>query len=166
MADYKLNIFEALKAVDLNDGEWLSRQSPEARKAFAPPVFLRFASAIQARELESGYTIMMVNDRVNKHANEIMSQHPDLIFKLAASCGLGTKQDHKWIANSKRKAVQGGARGLIELAHPDAKPDEIDLLLTLYTEDEYQELADGSGLPIDEQKAAVKAFKKNRKANG
>ena len=147
--------------MDLQDGDWLSRQPEDARKGFAAPVFLRWASSLASGGIESEYTLMMVNDRVNLHADIIMG-HPDLMFRLAATCGLGKKKRHEWIAGPKRKSANNPARALLEQVHPLAALDEIDLLMTLYTEVEFEDLANGSGLPTDETKAAVKAFRQDR----
>jgi hypothetical protein len=155
-------MFEALAAVDRLDGDWLDRQPEENRKGFAAPVFLRWASAIDGGDFAQEYTISLVNDRVNLYANELMSKYPDLLFRLAASCGVGDRQRHVWLPLAKRKgpSVHSGnaAWQLVAEFNPSASEAEIDLLMGLHTADSFRAFAEDAGLQQDSSKEVLKAY--------
>jgi len=157
VAEYKLDIFEALRAMDTRDGGWLGRQPEEARKGFAAPVFLRWASAVQDGPAGEA-TIWLVNERVNIGALDMMGPHPELLFRLAASCGLGTRQRHEWLGMPSRKATSNKARELVERFYPTANAWEIDMLLRQHTRDTFQQFVNETGCTPDEAKEAMKAY--------
>lgn len=158
MAEHKLDIFDALRAMDRRDGGWLERQPEENRKGFAPPVFLRWASAVKDGP-EGEAMMILINERVNIGANEMMSQHPELLFRLAASCGLGP-QKHEWLGMPARKASSNAAAALIERFHPEANPREIEMLLRQFTPETFEGFVNESGCAPDEAKEAMKAYGK------
>jgi len=162
MAEYKLDIFEALAAVDKQDGDWFDRQPEDNQKGFAPPVFLRWISSIDGGEFAQEYTLTLVNDRVNLFANELMTKYPDLLFRLAASCGVGEKQRHAWLPLAKQKGSsvhsKNAAWQLVAEYNPSASETEIDLLVALHTADSFKAFTEDAGLQADESKEALRAY--------
>lgn len=161
MADYKFDIFLALGAVDKCDGAWFAKQTEEVRKAFAAPVFLRWAASVAGDGINHEYMLCAVNDRVNVNADIIMSSHPELMFRLAASCGVGRKLKHEWVPTHGRRGGKANkAFDLIARFHPSANDTEIEMLMSMYTKETFKAFAEEAGLTPEEVKDAVKSFGK------
>ncbi len=158
MADRKLDIFDLLRATDKNQSDWLSKQPEDARKEFAPLVVLRWAATVEGPQ-EAAYMLWMVNERVNLHLFDL-SKHPDLVFRLLASCGLGSAQKHQWIAPHKRKGGANKAFDFLATLHPEANDREVDMLLSKYTKETFTQLVKDCGVQPDAAKELVKAYDK------
>ena len=63
---------------------------------------MRFAASIDDRNKNNLSNIKKINERVNKNFWDLY-KHPELQFKLMASCGIGSKTYHPWIANKSDK---------------------------------------------------------------
>ena len=151
---HKLDIFETLAAIDRHDTDYLSKQPEESRKGFASPVVLRWASAAQGPARD--WYLLAVNERANIHHYE-MHQHPDLQYRLLASCGLGKKERHDWIATSK--SGEKAKRDFVLRYYPEANALEISIILQHLAEgDNLAEFLNGTGLQNDEIKKIKKAF--------
>lgn len=159
MAQYKLNIFDALAAVDRRDGAWLDRQPPETRDGLAPPVFLRWASVL-GDDSRAAQVLLALNAVVNPHLYDIHRDHPDLLFKLTALCGAGSRQRHTWIAGPKRRASSNLAHQLLARFHPDANDQEIDLLLRLHTPASFAAFVEATA--VEAPKDIIKSYDQYR----
>lgn len=159
MADKKLDIFEAMAAVDRKDGDWFMRQPEDARKTLAPPVFLRWTSAITDGK-RAASLLINVNDRVNAHMWDMATTHPELVFRLAATCGKGRVERHQWIALPKRAATVSKALALILDDNPGANNLEANMLLSLHTKDSFAAWVDARGLQPAEVKEVIKSYVK------
>lgn len=159
MSDYKFDVFQALAAVDKHKGDWFAEQPEEARRAFAAPVFLRWASSVAGNGLAHEYMLTMVNDMANNGADTFMTAHPEMLFRLTATAGLGKKVQHEWIPMAGRKSSKASkAYDLIQRFNPAANNREIELLMHLHTKESFKEFAEGSGLMPEDIKEAIKAF--------
>jgi hypothetical protein len=158
VAERKLDIFEALAAVDRRDGKWFEKQSDEAKKEFSPPVFLRWISSISDAN-RAGDVLLAVNDIVNLNMWDIVGEYPDLIFKLATLCGVG-RQRHEWIAMAGRRGGANKARDLIVKFNSSASDQEIDMLLRMHTKQSFIAFVDDTAVPPDEAKEILKAYDK------
>lgn len=156
MAAHKLDIFETLSAIDKRKRDFYANLTEEEQKGFAPPVVLRWASAVTDGP-ESEHHIWLVNERANVNFNEIW-QHPELQFKLLASCGSGRNQRHQWIPMAGRKKKADGVREFVERFWPDANDFEIDILLNQFTDESFEEFVLGSGLTPEEIKEVLEAY--------
>ena len=156
-----LDIHAALKAVDTNDGDWYKNQTAEAKKEFATPVFLRWASTIDNRNSdEIAYMLCSINESVNVHMWHIW-EHPELTFRLAASCGLGWKRRGAWIKGPERKTKTNKLYAFMVKFYPDANDTEINLVLKKHTKESFSEFVyTETGSPDDECKEMTKAFNK------
>lgn len=154
----KLDIFDAMAAMDRRDGTWFSRQSDEAKKQFSPPVFLKWASAINDKRY-AGDTLVMINELVNVSLWEIAAEHPELVYKLATLCGLGTKQKHEWVGMGKRYSMNK-ARDLVAQFNPSVSDSEIDLIIDLHTRNSFSNFVDDTGMTATEAKETLKAYDK------
>jgi hypothetical protein len=129
---HKLDIFDTLRAIDQHDTEFLSNLPEEQSKGFAPPVVMRWASSTNSN---TEHYLRSVNERANMHHYDLY-QHPDLQYRLMASCGLGKHERHNWIGTTSDKKK---ARTRFVLQYwPNANELECDIIL--------QELSDPSKL--------------------
>ena len=155
-AERKLDIFQVLRAIDKRDAGWLSRQPPDAQKEFIPTVVLRWAATAEG-DNEGAYMLWMVNENVNVNMYAL-SKHPELIYRLFATCGLGKVLRHQWIAGPKRKGQDNKAAAFLQQLHPDANGREIDMLIGMYDKDTFAKLVSDAGVLPDEVKELKKAF--------
>lgn len=155
--EYKLNIFRALEAIDQGKGGWLAKQSSDARHDFVPLTTLRWTVSVPDSEMAS-YGLWLVNERVNIHMWKLGHAHPDLIFRLLASCGFGTVLKHTWLAGPVVRSVTDKARALIGEMRPECNDDEISILLSLHTRESFRQYIDESGVQPDDAKAILAAF--------
>lgn len=151
----KLDIFTLLKATDHRDQGFYDRLDAEARKEFAPPVALRWASAVDDGPA-SDVALLLLNDRANIGFWEI-SDHPELQYRLIASSGVGKKLRHHWIAASRRGKTDR-VRTFLGRFWPDASAAEMDILLGQFTGDSFRAFVDGSGAEPKEAKEIVDAY--------
>lgn len=156
----KLDIFDVLAAVDRRDLGWLDRQPPEAKKEFAAPVVLRWASSVQGPNAE--HYLWLVNEIANIDFHTLY-QHPELQYKLIAMCGVGKNQRHQWITNAKVTKKAPKVHTFLSRFHPLASAREIDMLIGLHTKETFTELVYASGAAPEEAKDLIDAFKKQAK---
>ena len=149
-------MFELLRAIDRRDGDWFGRQPAEAQKTFAPPVAQRFAVTV-ADGAEAAYMLWMVNERVNRRLYDLY-KHPELTYRLLASCGLGVLQKHQWLAGATRRHAGNIAVDLLASQHPEANDDEIAFLLSQYDRDGFGQYLDECGIQPAEAKQLIKAY--------
>lgn len=168
---HKLDIFETLRAIDTRDFEFLDRQEAETRKGFAPPVVLRWASTIQGREAEDH--LLRINRVANRRFWDIWD-HPDLQFRLMAVCGRGARR-HDWLAMPGKARSSSKVVALIGRYWPDAREDELDLILSQFDRAGYEDFVQSRGLPPGEVAEAmadydaykgVKASARKKKSKG
>lgn len=154
---YKLDIFPTLAAIDRHDLEYYRRLTDEQRKGFHPPVVLRWASAVEDYQLSEAY-ILLVNERANVNFWDIY-EHPDLQYRLIASCGLG-QQKHKWINMAKTSDKRGRLGDFLAEFWPDANANEISLLVSQFTHESFTEFVEQSGVDSDTAKEVIRAYEK------
>src|SRR5262245_44267224 len=124
--DRKLSLNSLMRAIDQHDINWLAAQTEEERREFVPLVAMRMATGVRQDGMEAVYMLMVINRRVNRYLFAAgMSQHPDLMFRLLASCGLreGALQ-HTWIANARQAGPANRALDLLAELHPMASDRE------------------------------------------
>lgn len=158
MVAKKLDIFEMMAAIDARDSTWLDRRDEDLRKEFTPFVAMRWGSAVSDGPTSEFY-LTMVNERVNLGLWSL-GDHPELIFRLLASCGYGRKQRHQWVpmVAGKRGGTSNPARDLLASFHPSASDSEIDLLLSLHTRQTFTAFAEATGSTPETIKEALKAY--------
>jgi hypothetical protein len=150
VATYKLDIFqEVLPAIDQHDFGFLERQPEEARKGFAAPVVLRWASSIRGQYAD--LMLLMVNSRANLDFFDL-TQHPDLQWRLLASCGIGINARHDWIPMPARSRPSSAIHDFLTQHWPEANEAELNLILKQFTRESFIDFVRGCGLsPTDEQ---------------
>lgn len=157
---YKLDIFEVLAALDRKDYDFLSRQSDEAAKAFAPVVAIRWMSATQGPLAE--YYLRRTNEVANRQFLDLY-EYPDLQFRLLATCGSGTAQRHVWIPMAKDGRTGAKIQTFVGQYFPLASFQEIDILVDQFTIETFIEFVNDTGVPPKDAKEIIDAFKKSKK---
>jgi hypothetical protein len=147
-----------LRAADRRDGDWLAKQPEDARKEFAPLVAMRWATGVR----DSGtaaYALWLINRRVNRHLFDF-HQHPDLCYRLLASCGLALGDVPEWLPGPRRTAGENAALRLLAEHHPMASDAELRMLLGSYSRDDFSQFLGDCGMPKDKVKDYLKAYDK------
>ena len=168
---HKLDIFETLAAIDRRDMNFFDNLTEDQRKGFAAPVILRWASAVRDGAA-SEHHIWLVNERANVNFWDLW-EHPELQYKMMASCGYGRGQRHEWIpmVGKKKKADEV----LIYLAKywPDANDYEIEIILNQFTDESFEDFVLSSGCSPEQAKEVIAAYgrltgkvSKGKKAGG
>ena len=148
----KVPLREMLNALDRNDFDFYSRLDKEQKKAFSPWLAMRYASS--ASGADAYHYLLMVNDLVNVDFSSL-KKHPELQWKLLATCGIGHTSYHKYIQPGKKKTKTKLHKFLIEL-YPTLNEKERDLLLALNGKDDLTQLAKDNGLSDKEIKELFK----------
>ena len=95
MAEYKVDIFDVLNRISCGEKDIWEKFSDEERKAISPLIVMRWLSGTgNARQ------IVYINTLVN-HLIFACSKHPDLLFKLMASCTDKRPARYQWIGQKK-----------------------------------------------------------------
>ncbi|RYD85319.1 MAG: hypothetical protein EOP84_02890 [Verrucomicrobiaceae bacterium] len=157
MAQHKLDIFDVLGGIDRRDFEFLARQDAETRKGFAPPVVLRWASSIKGEAQD--YMLLMVNARANPDFYAI-TDHPELQYRLMASCGLNMRPRHEWIAMPTRARSASALHDFLGTYWPEANDAEIDLLIRQFNRESFEEFVRSCGLAPADEKDALATYDK------
>jgi hypothetical protein len=158
MADRKLELSPLLRAIDKRDSDWLSKQPDDARKEFSPVVIQRFVATVDDGP-ESAVMLWMVNERVNVHLFDL-HKHPDLTYRLLASCGLGVLLNHKWLAGPKRKALSNKAYEFLEAHYPDASDSQLEFVMSQHTKKSFSVFLSDCGVQPGDAKDILKAYDK------
>lgn len=158
MTAHKLDIFDdVLTGIERHDYELLERQTDETRKSFAPPVVLRWLSAVRNAEARD-ILLMLVNERANLDFFAI-GDHPDLQYRLMASCGLGLNpRDHQWIPMPARAKPKSAVHAFLAEHFPEANLAELDLLLGQFTRESFTDFLHECGLSPADEKTALDAY--------
>lgn len=148
----KVPLREMLNALDKNDFDFYSRLDKEQKKAFSPWLAMRYASS--ASGTDAYHYLLMVNDIVNVDFSSL-KKHPELQWKLLATCGIGHTSYHKYIQPGKKKIKPKLHKFLVEL-YPALNEHERDLLLAINDKDDLTQLAKDNGFNDKEIKELLK----------
>jgi hypothetical protein len=156
----KLPLGPLLNAIDTHQGEWLSGQPSEARADFNPTVIIRMISDLP--NTDAGATaLVLLNERVNLRLYSL-GKHPDLVFRLMASCGIGRRQRHRYLKAPKKRGVANKAHKLMLSWYPEANDAEVAILLKALDLAGFEQMLDESGMQADgERKKILDDFKKH-----
>ena len=102
--------------------------------------------------------LLMVNELMNVHMFDLYT-HPELVYRLLASCGTGKTLKHQWLAGHKRKSENNKAFQLLEKHYPEANDRELDILMSKYTKVSFAKFVDDCGMSV-ESKDIMKDYAK------
>lgn len=158
MAERKLDIFQLLRATDQCDGNWFEKQPEDVKKEFAPVVAIRWASTVNDGP-EAVYMLWIINERVNVHLFDL-NKHPELLYRLMATCGLGKPLRHQWLAPHKRKGEGNKAFELLADYYPEANTDELEFLMSMHTKTSFSQFVNDCGMQPVDAKDIMKSYDK------
>lgn len=154
--NHKLDIFETLNAIDKHELNFYQSLPDENKKGFAPRVVLRWASATSGTY--SSYYLEAINELVNVRFDEL-SSHPNLQYKLMALCGVGKRQQHKWIPIAKSKTSKSSKLyEFMEPFHPLASIKELAQVIKMYSREEFADFLRHNALNKTQTKELMDAF--------
>lgn len=165
MAEHKLDIWATLRAIDCADGEWLAKQPEDARKAFSAYPVMRWAATMDDGPA-GRYMVCAVNERVNLHLFDYANRHPELAFRLLASCGIGRKAQHHYLKQVNTRTPGNKARQFVADQYPTASEAEISMVLSSFTPKTFQLFLDECGVQPDDAEDILKAFHKETQSRG
>lgn len=155
----KLDLFNTvLPNMDRHNHDLYTNLPPDEKKEFQGVVAMRFLSS--APEPYADWYLMAVNHYANMHFYDLY-QHPDLQYRLLASCGMGEKVRHPWIGNAKNPSVVA-LRDFISRYWPQTNKMEADVILSKFDNDTFSDFVDGTGLDKDDAKRIKQSFKAHR----
>jgi len=149
----KLPLNTVLAAIDKKDYDFYNRLTPEHQKQLAPFLLNRYMSIVNANKDLQEYFLMATNQRVNTQYFEL-AKHPKLVWQLLCTVSPGKQflpnkafennyknPFHQWVGHKKKdKNTKDKNRKYIEQLHPQAKSDELNMLVNMYTDKEIKEL--------------------------
>lgn len=146
-----LDIKRELAAVDSRDRDFYSNLTDDERKSFSPYILMRYVSNVQGdADLQEWY-LETVNEYVNKNHWALSKEHKELLWKLFASTGVGSKMYHPYLASSKKIKADKFEKLIAEL-NPAMKMDDIRLLSDLMTKSEKEQVFDKMGFDKKQRK--------------
>jgi hypothetical protein len=144
---YKLNMFDALRAMDLKNRDFYDNLNEQEKKGFAPFVMVRWASSVNHSLTEMGeWWLKATNQRFNENLlnlNSETAKHPKLQWLMAttASPGMGAMR-HEWIGYKKKTTkVNNKIKNFFIAQFPSLSDDEILLLMSKVTNKEIKQYA-------------------------
>lgn len=96
----KLELKRVLSALDSRNLSFYETLSDDEKKEFQPFVLMRFMSSSSNSPIESKYSLISINEIVNKYFWDL-SKEKELHAKLLSASGLGSSQHHTWISGTK-----------------------------------------------------------------
>jgi len=155
---YKLNMFDALRAMDKKNRDFYDNLNEQERKGFAPFVMVRWASTVEHSMTEMDeWWVKATNQRFNTDLLNI-SEHPKLQWLVAttASPGMGAMK-HQWIGYKKKTGkTNNKLKKFLIGEYPTLNDDEIEFLMTQVSNKEIRQYALDLGYNDKDIKAIFK----------
>lgn len=146
-----LDIKRELSAVDLRNYDFYDNLSDKEKKEFSPYVLMRWVTGVKGTQELQEWFVDHVNEKVNKDHWVLSKDDKALLWKLYASCGIGSSVYHEYIkAGTKEKAVK--IEKLLCELHPAMKMSDIKLMASLMTKEDRTELFDSLGFDKKQRK--------------
>lgn len=148
---YAINLNQMLSAMDAGDGNFYGRLDDDQKKEFSAWMAMRWASSVTGPGADKA--LLAVNRRVNVNFSSI-TKHPELQWRLIASCGTGVSRNHQFIP-PPRKAKKNKLLGIMSELYPLLSIEELELLLAINSRDELREMLRGHGFDNKEIKGIM-----------
>lgn len=154
---YKLPLRDLLTALDQRNPGWLSQQSEAARKEFSPLLAMRWAASLKNNSDIAAAMLWTINERVNRYLYVLSGKHPDLVFRLLASCGRQCSMQREYLA-SKQASQSNKAFDLLCQHYPLANQREIEVVLSQFTRQTFGDFLADCGKEPKEITEIMKAY--------
>lgn len=149
MSNKHIDLFkDMIPAIDLGIVELWDASTEEGRKEISGDLWNlnRYISSVKnnSREVQEHF-VLSVNEIYNKNWF-LLSKHPKLQWMLLCMCSYDkkTKFYHEWIGN-KRKEIDNKKEKFLATLYPSMKMNDVELLASMYSTSEIQELASELG---------------------
>ena len=129
---------EIMAAIDKKDRNFYNNLSDEQKKAFSAWMMMRYCSSVQGRDAAN--YIYLTNELVNFQFMEV-SKHPELQWLLLSACGTGKIQFHPYLKPPNAKKKKNKVSEFLYGLYPHSKPEDIELMIKLNTNEELKALA-------------------------
>jgi hypothetical protein len=136
-----LNIRNVLSSLDGNKYFEYNAFSDEQKKEFSPWLVSRYMSSVSGRGSE--FMLLSVNKTVNRWMGSL-SNHKELVWMLLASCGIGGKVPHVWIAPPKKGTST--LHDVFKKADPTLNDTEVGILLKTMSESDIKQFMIDNGV--------------------
>jgi len=148
---YKLNMFDALRAMDKKDRDFWDNLNEQEKKGFAPFVMVRWASTVShpMKEMDEWW-LKATNLRFNVNLlnlNSETAKHPKLQWLMATTCspGMGAMK-HEWVGYKKKTTkTNNKIKNFFIQQFPTLSDEEIALLMEITTNKEIKQYATDLG---------------------
>jgi len=148
---YKLNMFDALRAMDKKDRDFWDNLNEQEKKDFAPFVMVRWASTVShpMKEMDEWW-LKATNLRFNVNLlnlNSETAKHPKLQWLMATTCspGMGAMK-HEWVGYKKKTTkTNNKIKNFFIQQFPTLSDEEIALLMEITTNKEIKQYATDLG---------------------
>ena len=129
---------DVMAAVDKKDRGFYKRLNDEQKKAFSAWMMMRYCSSVQGRDAAN--YIYLTNELVNFQFMEV-SKHPELQWLLLSACGTGKIQFHPYLKPPNAKKKRNKISEFLYQLYPNCKPEDIELMIKLNSNEELKALA-------------------------
>lgn len=129
---------DIMAAIDKKDRTFYNKLSDEGKKAFSAWMMMRYCSSVQGRDAAN--YIYLTNELVNFQFMEV-SKHPELQWLLLSACGVGKIQFHPYLKPPNAKKKKNKISEFLYGLYPHSKPEDIELMIKLNSNNELKALA-------------------------
>ena len=129
---------DVMAAIDKKDRNFYNRLNDDQRKAFSAWMMMRYCSSVQGRDAAN--YIYLTNELVNFQFMEV-SKHPELQWLLLSACGTGKIQFHPYLKPPNAKKKKNKISEFLYQLYPNCKPEDIELMIKLNSNEELKALA-------------------------
>ena len=129
---------DIMAAVDKKDRGFYNRLTADQKKAFSAWMMMRYCSSVQGRDAAN--YIYLTNELVNFQFMEV-SKHPELQWLLLSACGVGKIQFHPYLKPPNAKKKKNKISEFLYGLYPHSKPEDIELLIKLNSNNDLKALA-------------------------
>ena len=129
---------DVMAAIDKKDRNFYNRLNDDQRKAFSAWMMMRYCSSVQGGDAAN--YIYLTNELVNFQFMEV-SKHPELQWLLLSACGTGKIQFHPYLKPPNAKKKKNKVSEFLYGLYPHSKPEDIELMIKLNTNEELKALA-------------------------
>lgn len=157
----KLPLNSILGSLDLRKKDYYDNLNEEQKKQIQPFVLMRYISTNSNPDIHT-LSLIATNEIVNVHFWDF-SKDKDLQWRLMATCGIGQKSYHKWIANKKhttKNKLNTFLKDYYKKRNWVLNDTELKIIISNLDQNKLKEMCEDEGLQKNELKDIINEFKK------
>jgi hypothetical protein len=153
----KLSLNNELAQLDSKNRNFYDELDGTEKKKFSTYLMMKYSANVEGSADFQEWYLRACNERVNKNFFDL-GQHPKLQWLLCTSVSPGMgNQRHYWLNSKKSNKTNAKLKKFLLQQYPTYKDDEIELLLTINTEEDLARLAEQLGMSDKEIRQQLKA---------